>query len=456
MILNPSWTHKYEAYWNSIHKYNRWFIQLRFGAAVGLIALTLFTFLTDFFHLSAVQFTVVLLTGIFIIAYNVFFKILSSRSLKGDKFNEIEFSLFQIILDLMSLNIIIYFTGGIETPFILFYIFHMIIGSLILPVKLVRLIAASIMAFLFTFSMLEYKEIIYHQRIEGLLHFQIYNDFVFICAYLFLIGFVMFVAIALTNKIAQDLYQRELQLKQALEELREAEKTKQKYVMTVVHELKSPISASVSILDLVLGNFYGPLDEKIRERLERVRHRIEDSIEGINNILRLSRFKLLNVIDKEIFDISEVIEKIIDNQKPIADRKKIRIYPAIQKTEFYGDRTLLQLSFSNIINNSIKYTKEGGLIEVLLENKDGMLVFEVCDNGLGIPKSEIEKIFSEFYRASNVKGKEIEGTGTGLSIIKHIIEASGGEIKVESPSRLGDETRPGTSFILTFPLEMNS
>lgn len=456
MILNPSWTYKYEAYWNSIHKYNRWFIQLRFGAAIGLIALTILTVLTDFFHLSLVQITVLLSAGFFIIAYNLFFKKLSKRSLKGEQFNEIEFSLFQITLDLMSLNIIIYFTGGIETPFILFYIFHMIIGSLILPVRLVRLIAASIMTFLFSFAMLEYKGIIYHQKIEGLLHFEIYNDFVFICAYLFLIGFVMFVAIALTNKIAQDLYQRELQLKQALEELREAEKTKQKYVMTVVHELKSPISASVSILDLVLGNFYGPLDDKIKERLERVRYRIEDSIEGINNILRLSRFKLLNVIDKEIFDISEVVERIVENQKPIADRKKITIYSAIQKTEFYGDKTLLQLSISNIINNAIKYTKESGLIEILLENKEGKLVIEVCDNGLGIPKSEIPKIFSEFYRASNVQGKEIEGTGTGLSIIKQIIEASGGEVIVESPSRLGDEKRPGSCFRLIFPQDNHS
>lgn len=452
MILNPAWTYKYEAYWNSIHKYNRWFIKLRYGAAIGLLAVLLFTLVTDYFTFSPTQFYVLSLTGLFIIAYNYFFRKLSLRSLKGELFNEIEFSLFQIVLDLMSLNIIIYFTGGIETPFILFYIFHMIIGSLILPVRLVRTIAAIIMGFLFSFAMLEYKGIIYHQRIVGLLHFEIYNDFVFICAYLFLIGFVLFVSIELTNKISEDLYQRELQLKKALEDLREAEKTKQKYVMTIVHELKSPISASVSILDLVLGNYYGPIDDKIRERLDRVRYRIEDSIESINNILRLSRFKLLNTIDKEIFDISEMFEKIVENQRPIADRKKIVLYAAVQKVEFNGDKTLLQLSFSNIINNAIKYTKENGLIEILLEKKDNNLEIEVCDNGIGIPETEIPKIFSEFYRASNAKGKDFEGTGTGLSITKQIIEANGGKVDIQSPSRLGGDTRPGTSFKITFPI----
>jgi len=452
MILNPTWTYKYEEYWKSIHKYNRWFIQLRYGAALGLIAALCFTYFTNFFHFTNIQFVVLILTGLFILSYNHIFKKLSKHSVR-EEFNEIEFSLLQIALDLLSLNIIIYFTGGIETPFILFYIFHMIIGSLILPVKLVRTIAGMVMAFLFTFALLEYNGIIFHQKIEGLLRFKIYDDLVFICAYLFLIGFVLFVSIELTHKIVGDLYQRELQLKKALEELREAEKTKQKYVMTIVHELKSPISASVSILDLVLGNFYGAIDDKIREKLERVRFRIEDSIESINNILRLSRFKLLNAVDKEIFDISEMIEKIVENQRPIAERKKIILYSAIQKTEFYGDKTLLQLSLSNIINNSIKYTKENGLIEIMLEKKEKQLEIEVCDDGIGIPEGEIPKIFSEFYRGSNVKGKEIEGTGTGLSITKQIIEANGGTVELNSPSRLAKEGRPGTSFRLVFPIQ---
>ncbi len=453
MILNPSWTYKYEEYWNSIHKYNRWFIQLRFGAFFTLLAILLFTRITNYVIMSEAQFIVILCCAFFILGYNYFFKIISRQSLEGEKFNEIEFSLFQIILDLLSLNILIYFTGGIETPFILFYIFHMIIGSMILPVRLVYYIATLIMLFLLSFSLLEYNGIIKHQEMIGLLHFHIYNNLPFIFKYLFIIGFVMFVSIALTNRIAQDLYRRELQLKKALEDLEEAEKTKQKYVMTVVHELKSPISASISILDLVLGNFYGPVDEKIRERLERVRYRIDDSIESINNILRLSRFKLLNAIDKEIFDISEMIGRIVENQKPVAERKKITIYTALQKTEVYADKTLFYLSFSNLINNSIKYTREGGLIEILLEKRGDSIETEICDNGIGIPKNDIEKIFDEFYRASNVQGKNIEGTGTGLSIIKQIVDAHGGTIEVESPSRLAGEGRPGTSFKISLPAE---
>jgi signal transduction histidine kinase len=452
MAFTSAWTHKYEAYWNSINKYNRWFIQLRFGAVIGLLVMLLFTRVTNYIVLSDLQFIVVSLTTLFILLCNLIFKHLSDKNSGNSKFNELEFSLFQMLLDLLCLNILFYFTGGIETPFIFFYIFHMIIGSMILPVGLVYVIAGLIMVFLFSFSMLEYAGFIPHQELYGLLSFQFYGNLPFICGYLFILGFVLFTSIVLTSKIAQELYKRELELKKALEELEAAEKTKQKYVMTIVHELKSPISASVSILDSLLGGFYGPVEGVIKEKLERIRFRIGDSIDNINNILRLSRFKLLSVIDKELFDLSEVIEKLVDNQKPVAEKKKITIHTSLEKAEINGDKTLLQLSLSNIINNAIKYTGEEGLIEISLVRKDSSLMVEVADNGLGIPKKDLPKIFEEFYRASNVKEKNIEGTGTGLSIIKQIVETHGGSISIESPSRLASEGKPGSLFRVILPL----
>ena len=453
MILNPSWTFKYEPYWKSIRNYNRWFIQLRFGAVTVFFIMLLFVKTTNVFTLSSLQTIVILLTTIIIFSYNWVFRFYFKKPIEENKFNEIEFFLYQIIFDLMSLNILVYFTGGIETPFILFYIFHMIIGSMILPVKLIYTMALFIISFIFSFSLLEYNGIIRHQEISGFLPFAFHNNLTFICGYLFIIGLVMLISIALTSKVSDDLHKRELELKKALEELEEAEKAKQKYVMTVVHELKSPISASVSILDLVLGNYYGPLENTIREKLERVKFRIEDSIESINNILRLSRFKLLSIIDKGLFDISGDIEKIIENQRPIAERKNVTIRGILPKTEYNGDRTLLHLSLSNLINNAIKYTPENGLIEIQLKKPDSGLEIEVCDNGIGIPGSDLPNMFSEFFRGSNAKSKNIEGTGTGLTIIKQIVEAHDGTITVESPSRLGDGKRPGSAFVITLPVK---
>ena len=99
-----------------------------------------------------------------------------------------------------------------------------------------------------------------------------------------------------------------------------------------------------------------------------------------------------------------------------------------------------------MIGNSVKYTGEGGRIEIVLSGGKEKTEVEVCDNGIGIPEEDKGRIFSEFFRASNVKHKIHEGTGTGLSVVKQIIEQHRGIITFESPSRLADDKGRGTSF----------
>jgi two-component system sensor histidine kinase VicK len=116
-----------------------------------------------------------------------------------------------------------------------------------------------------------------------------------------------------------------------------------------------------------------------------------------------------------------------------------------------GDAVLLELAFSNLIGNSIKYTNPGGVVEIVVEDgkSEKEIEVEVCDNGIGIPEKDREKIFREFFRASNVKHKSYEGTGLGLSVVKQIIEQHGGKISFQSPSRLADENGAGTCFRVT-------
>ena len=116
-----------------------------------------------------------------------------------------------------------------------------------------------------------------------------------------------------------------------------------------------------------------------------------------------------------------------------------------------SDKILLELVFSNIIANAIKYVESNGRIEVLIGNKNDNFYFEVCDSGIGIPQKEIDKIFEQFYRASNINKMIHEGSGMGLVIVKEIVEKLGGKIKVTSPSRLAQEGKPGTSFEIFIP-----
>ena len=156
--------------------------------------------------------------------------------------------------------------------------------------------------------------------------------------------------------------------------------------------------------------------------------------------------------------MNELISKIISRRKVQADYLRIGInfYDLSNcKGIIKGDYALLELAFSNLIGNAIKYTNFGGTIEVVIEdarNEDSVKV-EVCDNGIGIPDGDKDKIFKEFFRASNVKHQNYEGTGLGLSVVKQIIEQHGGEITFQSPSRLANESGKGTCFKIYFKKE---
>lgn len=447
MIKSLNIIPQYTEYNDSLHRYNKWFIKLRWFAISALIFYWLLLKYLPIVNLSQTQSFVIIISAITILVYNFYFL----QTYKKNNFvnTPLKFSILQILLDLIVLSIIVYYSGGIEAPIFMFYIFHMIIASLILPTKLVYMIAVNLICGFTVLSLFEFYGIIPHQPVGGLYPTDLYNSEGFVFSVLVIFSFVLFISIMLTSKIADELYSRERQLRLALEEVHRAEESKQKYISAVVHELKSPIAAATSGIELVLGNYVGTISDDIRHTLERSKIRLKESIDNINNILRVSRFKLLNKIDEEELILSELITKIIEKVNPIAERKQIKINSEIKENiTIIGDIVLLELVFSNLLGNAIKYTPKPGNIFINVKQYEKGIQIEMNDDGIGIPKKDIEKIFEEYYRASNVK--DIEGTGTGLALVKQIVETHKGSIKIESPSDIGSHERPGTKVILNF------
>ena len=116
-----------------------------------------------------------------------------------------------------------------------------------------------------------------------------------------------------------------------------------------------------------------------------------------------------------------------------------------------GDRVLLNLVFSNLIGNAVKYTPADGKVEIAVTQSIGHYIVSISDTGIGIPTKELDRVFEDFYRATNTAGKQIEGTGTGLSVVKQIVESHNGEISVISPAEGGTKENPGTTFTVTLP-----
>ncbi|MHB8335872.1 MAG: sensor histidine kinase [Ignavibacteriaceae bacterium] len=453
--LIPAWAQHFDAFWDAIQRRNFWFIKLRYGAVIMLL---MFLFLTEFslgLTFSKAQSTALIVITIMIQLYNLILH-LKIKSIKcdSDKFNPLHFSLLQMLLDLIALGLIVYYTGGIETPLFMLFIFHMIIGSLILPGFIINSIAVAVIFYFIALTFTEYFGLIQHQAIIGFLKVPLYNNLKFVIVYDTIFSFVMIMSVVLANTIANQLYKMEQQLVESIDKLNLAEVEKQNYVIGLVHEIKSPLVAVHSYLDVILQKFLGPVDKKVEEKLIRARARSDEAINMVNDVLKVSKLRLLDEISVGKIEIKELVQSLINNFQDAINFKNIRLDFFDNRklfSEITGDKFLLEIAFSNLLSNAIKYVSQNGKIQIILSNNNSGIKLEFCDDGIGIPTNELPKIFNDFFRASNIKSKNYEGSGLGLSVVKHVIEKHGGKIEAISPSRLGNKNNPGSSFFIFLP-----
>lgn len=459
--LIPSYTYDFEQLWSLLINRNRWIIKLRYFVAIALASFTIISSQFLKLELSRQQFNALIIISVLILLYNFLVNFLINTTfVKNDpeRFNPMHISLLQILADQVSLAAVVYYTGGIESPFYIFFIFHMIIGSLILSSFVVYSIAGITVICFYIASLLEYFTVIPHHKFGVILSLPIYNELDYVLLFSTSFGITMLVSVFFANSIAHSHYMSGQKLKAAYEKLREAEAVKQKYTIGIVHEIKSPLSSVQSFHDIILEGYTGPINPQAKEKLIRARARTDEAIQIINDVLSISKLKLQAGIKYEDVDLIELIHKIIAKKKIQADymRVGINFYDLTTKKDIVkGDYSLLELAFSNLIGNGIKYTNPGGNVEIVIEDGKSAneIQVEICDNGIGIPEKDKEKIFKEFFRASNVKHKSYEGTGLGLSVVKQIAEQHGGKITFESPSRMADKLGPGACFKITLKKE---
>ncbi len=220
------------------------------------------------------------------------------------------------------------------------------------------------------------------------------------------------------------------------------------FLSVASHDLKSPLAAVQSYLQVILGGFVGQLNEKQREMLSRSCVRIAEFIGMIDNILDISRFEVGEIEAKEL-SLSDVVKDSVETLRPLAEQKKLNVTLDLpQETpKTKGSATRLKQVITNLVGNAIKFTSSPGEISVRLEEDDDYLKVAVADTGQGISNEDLPKIFDDFYRgvAGDTAAK---GAGLGLSISKMIVEAHGGRIWAESPC---PETGSGTKFVFTLP-----
>lgn len=455
IALVPKWAHHYNEFWKAIRSRNLWFIKLRYIFVAALAA-----FLTAgnyVFHLSltSLQVNSIIIITLFILFYNI--AIHFTRRYVGTtpgKFNCLHLSLVQMILDLFSLLVLIYYTGVIESPLYILAVFQMIIGSLILPWTVVFSISIIYLAIHSAMIILQHHGIIDSHFIAGIYNRVTTPNLNYVVLYISVHWFLVLMSVYIANRIAFKLYKREQQLRESLILNKEIEEKKQKYIVGVVHEIKSPIAAMQSMVNLLLEEYLGPVSSEVKEKLKRLHARSNEALSLVNNVLYLSRLKLLNLSSTEKIQLNQMLDDIAERKREDQKAKNINLIicdERKEKKEIRGDKLLLEIAFSNVISNAFKFTPEGGKVEIKITDTNKFLTLEVSDSGIGIPKEEIKNIFHEFYRAANVKRSNIEGSGLGLALVKEVIDRHYGSVKLISPSIIGDDKHPGTTVLIKLP-----
>lgn len=212
------------------------------------------------------------------------------------------------------------------------------------------------------------------------------------------------------------------------------------------HELKTPLAILLGEIELALRNDQSP--EQYRATLVSCLEEVERLTNVVQGLLDLSRADSGQItLTLEPLDLSSLVRSVVSSVSVLADAKHIFILPAIQADVIVnGDDIRLHQALLNVIENAVKYTPEGGRVEVACVATGTEAVVTVTDSGPGIPQHSVAHIFDRFYRVDQARSQEIVGTGLGLSITRWIIDAHQGSITVQS-----DEGK-GTTFTIRLPL----
>ena len=236
--------------------------------------------------------------------------------------------------------------------------------------------------------------------------------------------------------------------KQALE-LEEANKAQADFAAMIAHDLRSPLLNVVGAAGMIQDGLFGPVNEEQKKWLGKIEASSRNLVDLVSNFLDLSKLEAgyIDLVKEEI-DLKELIRAGIENYLTLAREKKISLKDQVDLSfrRIQADPRRLEQVFANLLSNALKFTEEGGTVEVGASQESGAEVKAwVKDSGVGIPADEIAKLFQKYRQTTSGKTAKQKGTGLGLVICKVIVEAHGGKIWVES------EEGKGATFTFTLP-----
>jgi signal transduction histidine kinase len=231
-------------------------------------------------------------------------------------------------------------------------------------------------------------------------------------------------------------------------EIVELETLKSEMLRMASHDLRAPIANVNGYLELLEMDIEAYRTEDIDSYLHSIRRGLHNMETLVEDLLTLEKIESQRADSWEAVDLAELMQTLVDQQQTTAALKQQSLELAMQGPPYAvrGHRVQLGQAFNNLVGNGLKYTPEGGRVQVRAKTEGGKLLIEVEDNGYGIPQNRQNRIFQRFYRAKTPGTEHIAGSGLGLSLVKSIIERHGGQISFSS------QEGQGTTFRFWLPL----
>ena len=405
-----------------------------------------------------------LLVAGFVALYNVLFAVTAQWAVgrKTDLQRVYRFINIQIATDFVALLAWVHYTGGPASPFLPFFVFHLVICGLLVSLRMMLVHAGWVILALVAMGVAETQGWIEPWSVldPGA------ADPMESRTYLLSVGAVIiitFVTISvLVGGIARRLRRREFELDEARRQLEghareveiahakleELDNQRSAFFRLVSHQLRSPLASIQTVLKLITSG-YAHDEQKAAELVSRAEVQSQHMLALVNDMLSLTRIKEMDHAEKaEAIGLGPLIADVVEEAQTAAQHKAITLTADIDPDlpSISGVRNQVLQLFAALVQNAVKYTPEGGTVTVTAEYNGGEARVAITDTGIGIAPEDQPKIFSEFYRAANARLYEAVGTGLGLSIAQKVAQDLGGRIELTSTAG------QGSTFTVILPL----
>ena len=462
----------------------RVFVNMRWLAIIGVVIATVVASLV--FHIGFPTVPVYIVC-VFVALYNAVF-FFQARNLKNEPPGQImrraiTYSNLHIVLDLITITILIHFTGGIENPFIFYFVFHAIAASISLHYRTTYTLATLALALVLLVVGLEYAGWIPHYNLQGFADPDLYRKASYVLPVLVAFSTVLFGATYLTTAISgqlkkrqrevvqlgaqlleekteevarekemqeklskayQELSQSLQQLKESQEQLIQAEKLSSlgQLAASIAHEVNNPLSGVLVYTQLLEKKIKGDgvAKEIALEYLSKMEAELNRSTKLIGNLLDFARQSPPSFHQ---IDVNEVVNRSLDLAAHTAKMQQVQVIKELMPSlpEITADFDQLQQVCTNLILNAIQAMPDGGTLTLRTSLDNDYLKIEVSDTGYGISPENMRKLFTPFFTTKHA----VKGVGLGLAVSYGIIQRHHGKIEVQS------KEKAGTTFTIYLP-----